>query len=127
MGEFVIRLVDALGRDRPHAVGPDVGAPALLFAAAANPGRFRSLVLGSAGAAYPLQLGVPLKDWVDAPDTEAYRRLDPRELIAGFLSSSITRYALPESTRQAYLSSYDGDRFVETMLDPPAYPPDLPI
>ena len=45
IGEFVIRLADALGLERPHAVGPDVGTPALLFAAAANPGRFQSLVV----------------------------------------------------------------------------------
>jgi pimeloyl-ACP methyl ester carboxylesterase len=127
MGEFVIRLVDALGLDRPHAVGPDVGTPALLFAAAADPGRFRSFVIGSAGAAYPLQLGEPLKEWVEAPDTDAYRSLDSRELIAGFLSSSITRYALPESTLEDYLSSYEGDRFVETMRFPRAYPTDLAI
>jgi len=127
MGEFVTRLADALGLENPHAVGPDVGTPALLFAAAANPGRFRSLVIGSAATAYPLQLGQPLKDWVEAPDTEAYRSLDSRELIAGFLSSSITRYALPESTREDYLSSYQGDRFVETMRYPRAYPTDLAI
>jgi len=127
MGEFLIRLVDALGLERPHAVGPDIGTAALLFAAAAHPGRFRSLVIGSGGAAYPLQLGDGLKDWVEAPDTEAYRSLDARELIAGVLSSSITRYALPESTREDYLSSYEGDRFVETMRYPRAYPTDLPI
>ena len=127
MGEFMIRLVDALQLERPHAVGPDVGTPALLFAAAAHPSRFRSLVIGSAGAAYPLQLGEPLKDWVEAPDTEAYRGLDSRELIAGFLSSSITRYALPASTLEDYLSSYEGDRFVETMRYPRAYPTDLRI
>jgi pimeloyl-ACP methyl ester carboxylesterase len=99
----------------------------VLFAAAANPGRFRSLVVGSGGAAYPLQLGDGLKDWVEAPDTEAYRSLDSRQLIAGLLSSSITRYALPESTREDYLSSYEGDRFVETMRYPRAYPTDLPV
>jgi len=72
-------------------------------------------------------VGAPLKDWVEAPDTEAYRSLDPRELIAGFLASSITRYPLPESTREDYLSSYEGDRFVETMRYPRAYPTDLAI
>src|SRR5262249_29319281 len=82
---------------------------------------------GSGGAAYPLQLGDGLKDWVEAPDTEAYRSLDSRELIAGILSGFITRYALPESTRDDYLSSYEGDRFVETMRYPRAYPTDLPI
>jgi pimeloyl-ACP methyl ester carboxylesterase len=114
MGEFVIRLVDALGLEDPHAVGPDIGTSALLFAAAAHPGRLRSLVIGSGGAVYPLQLGEPLKDWVEAPDVEAYRSADPREIVADAMRY-ITRYALPESTREDYLSSYEGDRFVETM------------
>jgi pimeloyl-ACP methyl ester carboxylesterase len=127
MGEFVIRLVDALGLERPHAVGPDIGTSALLFAAAANPGRFRSLVIGSGGAAYPLQLGDIVKEVVEAPDTEAFRSADPRELIAGALSQNITRYALPEPTREDYLSSYEGDRFVESMRYVRSYPADLPV
>src|SRR5262249_17632301 len=118
---------DALGLENPHAVGPDIGTSALLFAAAAHPGRLRSLVIGSSGAAYPLQLGDIVKEVVEAPDIEAYRRADPREIIAGALSQNITRYALPESTREDYLSSYEGDRFVETMRYPRAYPTDLPI
>ena len=126
MGEFVIRLVDALGLENPHAVGPDIGTAALLFAAAAHPGRLRSLVIGSGGAAYPIQLGEPLKDWVEAPDIEAYRSADPREIVAAAMRY-ITRYTLPEATREDYLSSYEGDRFVETMRYPRAYATDLPI
>jgi pimeloyl-ACP methyl ester carboxylesterase len=38
LGEFVIKLVQHFGIDRMHAVGPDVGTLALLFAAARNPG-----------------------------------------------------------------------------------------
>jgi hypothetical protein len=33
MGEFVIKLAQHFGIDRMHAVGPDVGTLALLFAA----------------------------------------------------------------------------------------------
>ncbi|MFL5665899.1 MAG: alpha/beta fold hydrolase [Ktedonobacteraceae bacterium] len=44
MGGFVIRLADAFGLEQPHAVGPDIGTGALLFAAALYPGRLRSLV-----------------------------------------------------------------------------------
>jgi hypothetical protein len=40
--------------------------------------------------------------------------------------SNITRYALPESTREDYLSSYEGDRFVESMRYVRAYPTELP-
>src|SRR6478752_8267558 len=68
MGEFLVRLADAFGLEQPHVVGPDIGTAASLFAAAAHPGRLRSLVIGSGGAAVPLQLGSRLRDWVEAPD-----------------------------------------------------------
>ena len=57
MGEFVIRVADAFGLENPHVIGPDVGTAASLFAAALHPGRLRSLVVGSGGAAFPHQLG----------------------------------------------------------------------
>ena len=57
MGEFVIRIADAFGLEEPHVVGPDIGTSASLFAAASHPGRLRSLVVGSGGAAFPLELG----------------------------------------------------------------------
>jgi pimeloyl-ACP methyl ester carboxylesterase len=56
MGEFVVRAADSFGLDRPHVVGPDIGTAAALFAAALHPGRLRSLVVGSGGAAVPLHL-----------------------------------------------------------------------
>jgi pimeloyl-ACP methyl ester carboxylesterase len=126
MGEFVVRLADAFGLTAPHAVGPDIGTAALLFAAAAHPGRLRSIVVGSGGAAVPLQLGNLLKDWVEAPNLEGYRRADPREIVARALSG-IERYALPDPVREDYLSSYEGDRFVESMRYVRAYPAELPV
>jgi pimeloyl-ACP methyl ester carboxylesterase len=126
MGDFVIRLVDAFGLEKPHAVGPDIGTGALLFAAALHPGRLRSLVVGSGGSAFPLQLGGVLKDWVEAPDLEGYRSADPRQIVAGALTD-IERYALPEAVCEDYLSSYEGDRFVESMRYVRAYPAELPI
>jgi len=126
MGEFVIRLVDALGLENPHAVGPDIGTSALLLAAAAHPGRLRSLVIGSGGAAYPIQLTGVLKEWIETPDLEGYRSIDPRQIVAGAMTY-IERYALPDSVREDYLSSYEGDRFVESMRYVRAYPADLPV
>jgi pimeloyl-ACP methyl ester carboxylesterase len=126
MGEFVNRVADAFGLDNPHVIGPDVGTGAALFAAALNPGRLRSLVVGSGGTAYPLQLRGVLKDWVEAPDLDAYRNADPREIVAGALTA-IERYALPDAVRDDYLSAYDGDRFVESMRYVRAYPTDLPV
>ena len=126
MGEFVIRVADAFGFENPHVVGPDIGTGASLFAAALYPGRLRSLVVGSGCAAFPLQLGGVMKDWVEAPDLERYRRADPRQIVAGALTQ-IERYALPDFVRDDYLSAYEGDRFVESMRYVRAYPADLPV
>jgi len=126
MGEFVIRLADEFGMEHPHTVGPDIGTGALLFAAADHPGRLRSIVLGSGGASFPLELGGILHEWVTAPDIEGFRAADPRAIVAGTLSR-IERYELPEHVREDYLSSYDGDRFVESMRYVRAYPNDLPV
>ena len=126
MGEFIIRLADAFGLEHPHVVGPDVGTGASLFAAARYPERLRSLVVGSAAAAVPLQLGPPLKDWVEAPDREQYRTIDPRQIVAGALRG-IERYPLPDAVREDYLSAYDGDRIAESMRYVRAYPAELPV
>jgi pimeloyl-ACP methyl ester carboxylesterase len=126
LGEFVVRVADAFGLEKPHVVGPDVGTSASLFAAALYPGRLRSVVVGSGGSAFPLQLSGGLKDWVEAPHLEGYRRADPRQIVAGSLTN-IERYALPDSVREDYLSSYEGDRFVESMRYVRTYPTELPI
>src|SRR5262249_22252615 len=73
MGDFIVRVADAFGLEHPHIVGPDVGTAAALFAAAAQPGRFSSLVVGTGGTAVPIQLGDPLREWVFAQDLEPYR------------------------------------------------------
>jgi len=127
MGQFVIRVVDAFELGKPHIVGPDVGTGAALFAAALDPGRLRSLVVGSGGAAYPLQLGGVLKDWVEAPDVEAYRSADPRQIVGGALSADLERYVVPDFVLEDYLSAYDGDRFVESMRYVRSYPTELPV
>ena len=124
MGEFVIRVADTFGLEKPHVVAPDVGTSAVLFASASHPGRLRSLVVGSGGAAFPLQLGGPLSGWIEAPDLEGFRSLDPREIVAGALTG-IERYALPEHVREDYLSAYEGDRFVESMRYVRSYPTEL--
>jgi pimeloyl-ACP methyl ester carboxylesterase len=124
MGEFVIRVADVFELASPHVVGPGVGTPAALFAAALYPGRLCSLVVG--GAAFPLRLGGVLKDWVEAPDVEGYRSADPRQIVAGVLTN-IERYELLDFVREDYLSAYEGDRFVESMRFVRSYPIDFPI
>jgi pimeloyl-ACP methyl ester carboxylesterase len=126
MAEFVIRAADAFGLETPHLVGPDIGTAAALFAAAAYPGRLRSLVVGSGAAAVPLELGGPLKDWVEAPDLAEFRAADPRQLVADALAG-LARYILPDSVREDYLTSYQGNRFAESMRYVRAYRAELPV
>ena len=126
MGRFLIRVADEFGLENPHVVAPDVGTNASLFAAADHPGRLRSLVVGSGGAAVPILLGGALKDWVEDPDFERYRSADPRKIVAAALST-IERYQIPADIYQDYLSSYDGDRFFESMRYARAYPAQLPV
>jgi pimeloyl-ACP methyl ester carboxylesterase len=126
MGEFVVRAAESFGLESPHAVGPDIGTGALLFAAALEPGCMSSLVVGSGGSAFPLELGHLVKEWVEAPDLERYREMDPRQIVADALRG-IERYALPDFVRDDYLSAYDGDRFVESMRYVRTYPTELRV
>ena len=126
MGEFIIAVADAFGLNHPHVLAPGTGTAAALFAAARHPGRLRSLVAGSAAAAVPLQLDGMVKDIIEAPDLDAFRRGDPRQLVNAALSG-ITRYALPESVRDDYLASYQGNRFAESLRYLRSYPAELPV
>jgi pimeloyl-ACP methyl ester carboxylesterase len=95
MGEFIIAVADAFGLEHPHVVAPSIGTAAALFAAARHPGRLRSLVVGSGAAAVPLQVGGMIRDIIEAPDLDGFRRADPRQLVDAALSG-ISRYSLPE-------------------------------
>jgi pimeloyl-ACP methyl ester carboxylesterase len=126
MGEFLVRVADAFGLMQPHVVGPDVGTAAALFAAGLHPGRFRSLVVGTGGTAVPRQLGDPLKEWVEAPSLEPYRRIDGRQVVTVAMGT-LERYRLSDTAREDYLASYAGERFAESMRYVQAYPAELPI
>jgi pimeloyl-ACP methyl ester carboxylesterase len=126
MGEFVVRVADEFGLERPHVIGPDVGTPAALFAAANHPGRFRSLVVGAGAIAVPLQTAGALTDIIAAPDLETVRAADPREIVNGALSL-LHRYELPDDIREDYLSAYEGDRFAESTNYVRNYPAELPV
>jgi pimeloyl-ACP methyl ester carboxylesterase len=125
MGAFIVRAADAFGLEHPHIVGPDIGTSAALFAAAAQPGRFASLVIGTGGAAVPLQLGDPLGEWISAPDLDAYRQIDGRQIVEGVLQT-LERYLVSNAAREDYLASYAGERFAESMRYVRSYPTELP-
>src|SRR5215218_5319802 len=63
-------------------IAKHIDQAAVPFAAADNSGRLHSIVLASGGAAFPLQLGGILNDWVVARDVEGLRNVDAREIVS---------------------------------------------
>jgi pimeloyl-ACP methyl ester carboxylesterase len=124
MGGFLARLIAEADLGRPHVVAPDVGTSAALFAAAAHPERIASVIVGTGGAAVPLQLGEPLRSWVLDPDLDKYRRMDPRAIVNAAVDTIAG--GIPDDVRADYLDCYDGDRFVESMRYVRTYPDELP-
>ncbi|MFI7108029.1 alpha/beta fold hydrolase [Nonomuraea sp. NPDC050227] len=123
-GAFVHRILDALGLDKVHVVGPDIGTSASLFAAALRPGRFHSVVIGSGGASADLELGEPLAGWVKDPDLTWYEQ-NADAIMAATLDNIFPATPLPDHVREDYLTSYGGRRFAESMRYVRAYPEEL--
>jgi len=126
MGEFIAQVVEEFKLKRPHAVGPDIGTASLLFAIAKHPGLLRSVVVGGGTAAVPIQVGSPLKEIIAAPNLEPFRSMDPRQTVESVLAF-VKRYKLPDHVREDFLSSYEGDRFLESLRILQAYRTDLPV
>jgi pimeloyl-ACP methyl ester carboxylesterase len=124
MGAFLAELIGEADLGTPHVVAPDVGTSAALFAAAAHPERIAGVIVGTGGAAVPLELGEPLRSWVLDPDLEKYRRMDPRAIVAVAIDTNAG--GVPDDIRADYLDCYDGDRFVESMRYVRRYPEELP-
>jgi pimeloyl-ACP methyl ester carboxylesterase len=123
MGEFIAKAIGAFGLSSVHAVGLDVGAPSLLFAALARPELFRSLVVGAGASTYPLIVDGVLKSMIEA---ETLPPLNAVDVVGGFLSS-IHGYAVPPFVRDDYLASYEGDRLTRSAALVRAYPKDLAV
>jgi pimeloyl-ACP methyl ester carboxylesterase len=124
MGGFLARLIAEADLGRPHVVAPDVGTSAALFAAAEHAERIASVIVGTGGAAVPLQLGEPLRSWVLDPDLERYRAMDPRAIVSAAVETIAG--GIPDDVRADYLDCYGGDRFVESMRYVRRYPEELP-
>jgi pimeloyl-ACP methyl ester carboxylesterase len=124
MGDFIVRVADAFQLEKPHVVAPDIGTSASLFAAASHPDRFLSLVVGTGGAAVPIELGNPLREWVFARDLEPYRRIGGRAIVERTLTT-LERYRVTDAAREDYLASFEGDRFAESIRYVQSYPTEL--
>jgi hypothetical protein len=46
-----------------------------------------------------LQLGSPLKEWVEAPSVEPYRRVDPKVIVSAAIGT-LERYTPSDAARQ---------------------------
>src|SRR5215470_13188774 len=124
MGGFLTQLITEADLGTPHIVGPDVGTSAALFAAAAHPEQIASVVVGTGGAAVPIDLGEPLASWVLDPDLDKYRQI-PASAIVTAATDTIAG-GIPDEIRADYIACYDGDRFVESMRYVRRYPEELP-
>ena len=92
MGDFLARPIAEADLGALHIVAPDVGTAAALFAAAAHPERIASAIVGTSGAAVPIQLGEPLASWVLDPDLDQYRKMDPRVIVGAALDTIAAGY-----------------------------------
>ena len=107
-------------------VAPDIGTSATLFVASAHDDRFASLVIGAGGAAVPVIVASPLTDWVEAKDLEPYRQIGGRKIVEIALST-IAGYTPSDEIREDYITSYEGDKFAESIAYVQAYPSQLPL
>ncbi len=123
MGAFIIKLAAHFRISRMHAIGPDVGTPALLFAAARDHSLFESLVVGS-GATSPDLAAAGLKDLIWSP-VGALADADGGAHGAGFVSQSAAR-PTPAAVLEDYRLSAAGRRFEDQTNFVRAYPRDLP-
>ena len=126
MGHFIIRVANELGVDRFHAIGPDVGSPALLFTAATYPQRVLSLVVGSGASVFPMQIAGILEAIVEAPNLDEFRKLDPAEVVLES-ADAIQNYDMPQFVKDDFVASYSGERLWESMAYVRQYPTDLPV
>ncbi len=124
MGGFLARLIVEAELGKPHIVAPDVGTSAALFAAAAHPDRFASVIVGTGGAAVPIDLGEPLASWVLDPDLDKYRGIDASVFVNA--AADTIAGGIPDEIRADYLACYKGERFVESMRYVRRYPEELP-
>src|SRR5260370_15095907 len=90
MGEFIAKALDAFVLASVHAVGLDVGAPSVLFAALARPELFRSLIVGAWGRDVPARgRGHPQVDDRSGSAADAQRRRSHRRVPASVRAAEL--------------------------------------
>jgi pimeloyl-ACP methyl ester carboxylesterase len=125
MGDFMLRVVRAFELEQPHAVTPDIGTSAALFAAHADKTAFSSLTVGGGGMD-ELQLAGTLKEIVEAPNTTALKGADGADIVSAAVVGGLKSPPSDEEI-QDYRESYAGDRFVKSAAYVRTYPRVLPV
>jgi pimeloyl-ACP methyl ester carboxylesterase len=124
MGTFMTKTLAALGLRRVHAIGPDVGTSALLFAASQKPEMFESVVVGSGGT--DVARTGSLKDIIYAASTDDFAAVDGADYAVTVLDKRAQNKPAPFVLND-YRASYAGRRAVEAMAYLRAYPIYLPL
>ncbi len=123
MGDFLVKLAAHFGIERMHAVGPDVGTLALLFAAVSKPALFESIIVGS-GAASTELAGSGLKDLIGSP-AGYFAKVEGGDVAVKFVMDSAA-VKTPEAVLEDYRLSSAGRRFEDATNFVRAYVRDLP-
>jgi pimeloyl-ACP methyl ester carboxylesterase len=126
MGRFLVRLIDEWELNPPHILGPDVGGPAALFAAAESPASLRSMVIGNGATSYPLDVGGTLEQLIANPDFESLLELDGADIVRQAMTAHES-YEVSAAALGDYVASYAGSRFGESARFVRNYPVDLAL
>ena len=126
MGRFLIRLIEEWELPAPHIIGPDVGGPAALFAAAESPSSLKTMVIGNGATAFPLDVGGNLAELIANPDFKSLLALDGAEVVRQAMTAHET-YQVSEAALEDYVTSYAGRRFGESARFVRNYPVDLAL
>jgi pimeloyl-ACP methyl ester carboxylesterase len=126
MAQFLHELIGGWGLETPHLLAPDVGTGAALFLAGRHPGSVASVIVGSGGAAYPLEVSGALADMIAAPDTDFLKDFDSRTSVGAAVEPAAPRTGEPE-VWEDYVTAYEDGRFAESARYVRAYPVELPV
>lgn len=124
MGAFIIRLLDRMGIERCHAVGPDVGTAAMLFAAHEAPDLFATITIGSGGTDMA-RVGERLRGLIEGP-VEALDVGEDAGVVVEVIKALGATEPPAEVMEDYRLSSADG-RYREAAEYVRAYPRDLSV
>lgn len=124
MARFLARAAWKLGITRMHGVGPDVGALAMLFAAADRPDLFESLVVGSGATKVALAAGGLVELIASAPG--AFGEQQGGDLAVGFVTASSANMP-PPSVIEDYWHSSSAGRFEQATNFVRSYSEELPL